>query len=277
MIGWVRKNFKGELMPELYWIDAFSQGPFSGNPAGVCLLDGPAPEAWMQAMAAELGISETAYVWPEGDLFRLRWFTPACEVALCGHATLAAGAALLESGRATNDQPLRFMTLSGELRAWRRKDNGMMELDFPQEEARPCPPPEGMLAALGLLSCAAAARAGEDWLLEAADEEAVRVLSPDFKALAAFGGRGVCVTARSSAEGDFVSRFFGPAVGIDEDPVTGSAHGYLGPWWASRLGHSDLLGRQLSRRGGRVHISLKHGRAFLAGDLEIVFRTSLKL
>lgn len=264
-------------MPEFYWIDAFSQGPFSGNPAGVCLLDAPAPEAWMQAMASELGVSETAYVWPEGDLFRLRWFTPQTEVRLCGHATLAAAAALLDSGKASNDLPLRFMTLSGELRAWKRKDNGMMELDFPQGEAVPCPPPEGMLAALGLMQCSAAARAGEDWLIQAEDEEAVRALNPDFKALALLGGRGVCVTARSSAEGDFVSRFFGPAVGIDEDPATGSAHCYLGPWWASRLGHTDLLGRQLSRRGGTLHIALKHGRAFLAGEIQIVFRAPLIL
>lgn len=260
-------------MNNFYWIDAFADGPFSGNPAAVCLLDKAAPEAWMQSMALEMGISETAFVSPEADFFQLRWFTPQSEVKLCGHATLASCAALLDSGRVTNAQPVRFMTKSGELRAWRRNDNGLIELDFPEKTPLPQPPPDGMLAALGLMSCDSAARAGEDWLLEAEDEAAVRNLAPDFKALVALGSRGVCVTARAEDAGaDFVSRFFAPAVGVNEDPVTGSAHCYLGPWWAGILGTTELVGRQISRRGGVVHLSLKNGRAFLSGETRILLR-----
>jgi PhzF family phenazine biosynthesis protein len=260
-------------MVPFYWIDAFSEKPFSGNPAGVCLLQGPAPEAWMQGLAHELGLSETAFVHAEGEAFRLRWFTPQAEVRLCGHATLAATAALLDAALAPPVQPIRYLTLSGELRAWRRKDNGMIELDFPEEEPHPQAPPDGLLAALGLMSCQSAARAGEDWLLQCESEEELRLLDPDMGALKAFGPRGVCVTCKSADSGaDFASRFFGPAVGINEDPVTGSAHCYLGPWWAARLGRRELTGRQLSRRGGLVHVALKHGRAFLAGESHIVLK-----
>jgi PhzF family phenazine biosynthesis protein len=260
-------------MDNFYWIDAFSEGPFSGNPAAVCLLDAPASEAWMQALAFEMGLSETAFVSPEDGAYRLRWFTPKAEVRLCGHATLASCAALLDSGRAENSQPIRFQTLSGELRAWRRNDNGLIELDFPQLQAEAAQAPEGMLKALGLNACEAVARAGEDWLLEAEDEDAVRALAPDFGALAGVQCRGVCVTARSEDPGaDFVSRFFAPAVGVNEDPVTGSAHCYLGPWWAGILGSAELAGRQLSSRGGLIQVSLKNGRAFLAGQARIVLK-----
>lgn len=262
-------------MPPLYWIDAFADDlPFSGNPAGVCLLEKPTDEAWMKGLAGELNLSETAFLHPEKGGFALRWFTPSgTEVKLCGHATLASAEALLDSGQAKASEAIRFETLSGELRAWRRKDNGLIELDFPQSEPLLAVPPAHLLQALGMLAAEGSAKAGEDWLVECADEDEVRGLKPDFAALKAFGGRGICVTARAKNPGeDFVSRFFGPALGIDEDPVTGSAHCYLGPWWAARLGRTELLGRQLSKRGGQVQVSLKNGRAFLSGRAAIVFK-----
>jgi PhzF family phenazine biosynthesis protein len=265
-------------MAPFYWIDAFAEGPFSGNPAAVCILDAPLGEARMQGLATEMGVSETAFVHPEGEGYRLRWFSPLVEVKLCGHATLATCEALLDSAMASNAQPLRFQTLSGELRAWRRNDNGLIELDFPERAVEEVPAPPGLLKALGLRQAAFVAQAGEDLLVECEDEAEVASLSPDFGALKALGGRGFAVTARAEADGaDFVSRFFAPAVGIDEDPVTGSAHCALGPFWAERLGCTSLLGRQLSRRGGAIHLSLKNGRVFLAGQARIVIKGHLAL
>jgi PhzF family phenazine biosynthesis protein len=259
-----------------YWIDAFTDGPFTGNPAAVCLLEIAASEKWMQDFAREMGISETAFAYPEGEYVHLRWFSPKMEITLCGHATLATATALFDSGRSSTGEAIRFMTMSGELRAWLRKDNGLMELDFPERHVAMAEPPEGMLAALGLTRALAVARGGEDWLLQCESEEIVRSLSPDFRALKKSGGRGICVTAKSESPGaDFVSRFFAPSMGINEDPVTGSAHCYLGPWWAERLGTRELIGRQLSARGGMVHVSLKHGRAFLGGTSKILVKGNL--
>ena len=265
-------------MAPFYWIDAFADGPFTGNPAAVCILQAPLAEAAMQGLAFEMGLSETAFVHPEEGAFRLRWFTPQVEIKLCGHATLASCAALLDSGATTNAQPVVFRTLSGELRAWRRNDNGLIELDFPERLSQEEAAPQGLLKALGLRQAAHVARAGEDWLVECEDEAEVAALQPDFEALKALGGRGFMVTARADAEGaDFVSRFFGPGVGVDEDPVTGSAHCALGPYWAARLGHTSLLGRQLSKRGGTVYVSLKNGRAFLAGQARMVLKGQVEL
>jgi len=265
-------------MNNFYWIDAFSDGPFTGNPAAVCILHSEAPEEWMRKLAFEMGVSETAFVVPQGDTYGLRWFSPETEIKLCGHATLASCAALLDSGFATNEQPLRFMTLSGELRAWKRNDNGLIELDFPQTPLEEAVAPPGLLKALGMRGAGAAAKAGEDWLIECEDEAELKSLAPDFAALKELGGRGFIVTARAEADGaDFVSRFFAPAVGINEDPVTGSAHCALGPYWGARLGMAEMIGRQLSRRGGMMHVSLKNGRAFLAGQASIVFKGKLAL
>jgi PhzF family phenazine biosynthesis protein len=264
-------------MAPLYWIDAFSDGPFTGNPAAVCILEAPPEESWMRSLAAELGLSETAFVQPLGEgRFKLRWLTPKSEVKLCGHATLATAAALLDCGLARPDEAMRFDTLSGELRAWKRRNDGLLELDFPAREAMPEAPPEGLLAALGLMTAVATARAGEDWLLECREEEELRTLHPDFKELAKIPARGVCVSCRpEEGAADFVSRFFAPSVGVDEDPVTGSAHCYLGPWWAAKLGSTELLGRQLSRRGGLIQVSLKNGRAFLSGSAKILIKGSI--
>ena len=261
-------------MPKLHWIDSFCEGPFSGNPAGVCLLEREAGLDWMKGLAAELKLSETAFVLRQGDSFSLRWFTPAgVEVKLCGHATLAAAEALFNEGLARETEAIRFDTLSGELRAWRRKADGLIELDFPERQVEAAAPPKGMLEALDLLKAVSVSREADDWLVECGSEAEVHALRPDFQALKAAGGRGICVSAASERDGaDFVSRFFAPAVGIHEDPVTGSSHCYLGPFWAAKLGRTQLIGRQVSARGGLVHVALKNGRAFLAGEAKTVFK-----
>jgi PhzF family phenazine biosynthesis protein len=265
-------------MNSFYWIDAFCEGPFTGNPAGVCLLEKKAPVEWMKGLAGELNLSETAFVQKEGESFGLRWFTPSgVEVKLCGHATLASAQALVEEGWISEKDVIRFQTLSGELRAWKRKDKSLLELDFPERLVSPAEAPVGMLKALGIEKPTAVAREADDWLVECGDEKVLRSLDPDFEALKAAGGRGICVTARAATSGaDFVSRFFAPAVGINEDPVTGSAHCYLGPYWSFKLNKAELTGRQLSRRGGLVSVGLKQGRVFLSGEARTVVRGEVR-
>lgn len=263
---------------KLLQIDAFTDEPFAGNPAAVCLLDGPAGGAWMQSLAGEMNLSETAFVHPAGEVFGLRWFTPAVEVDLCGHATLATAHALWEEGLLDPAEAAVFDTLSGRLTASRRGDG--IELDFPAEAPESCEPPPGLLDALGGIAAVAMARNRFDILLEVADEATVRSLQPDFRRLASLPVRGVMVTSRAGhgllAEGvDFVSRFFAPAVGVDEDPVTGSAHCCLGPWWERRLEASDLVGRQVSPRGGTVAVRVREDRVLLGGRAVTVFRGEL--
>lgn len=251
-------------------IDAFADEPFAGNPAAVCLLPGPVDSEWMQRVAREMNLSETAFVQAKegGQARPLRWFTPQVEVELCGHATLAAAHAIWEEGLADPADPLLFDTLGGRLAATRRLDG--IELDFPAEPAEPCEPPPGLLEALGGLAPVAVARNRFDILIEVEDEAAVRSVRPDFHRLSGVPVRGVMVTAVAGhdlvARGvDFVSRFFAPAVGVDEDPVTGSAHCCLGPWWARRLGTDDLVARQLSERGGTVGVRVREDRVLLSG------------
>lgn len=263
---------------KLLQIDAFTDVPFAGNPAAVCLLDGPAESAWMQDVAREMNLSETAFVHPSRQVFSLRWFTPAVEVELCGHATLATAHALWEERWLDPGEPALFDTLSGRLSANRRGDG--IELDFPAEYPEECEPPAGLLESLGGVSPVAVARNRFDVLVEVADEATVRSLRPDFQRLSAVPVRGVAVTARAGNELvssgiDFVSRFFAPAVGVDEDPVTGSAHCCLGPWWAGRLGTDDLLARQLSDRGGTVGVRVRSDRVLLAGRAVTVLRGRL--
>lgn len=264
----------------LLQIDAFADRPFAGNSAAVCLLEQAAPDAWMQAFAAEMNLAETAYVRPlpaddRGKRWELRWFTPEVEVPLCGHATLATAHALWSEGRAESDRSLRFLTKSGELSASR--DGELIELDFPATPAAPCDSDETLLAALGIEKVLFAGRTSvQDTLLVLESAEQVRSLRPDFPRLAKLGGRGVMATATSDEQPyDFVSRFFAPAVGIDEDPVTGSAHCCLGPYWAERLGKRELVGRQLSRRGGTVRVRLAGDRAKLGGKAITIFRGSV--
>jgi len=248
----------------LFHVDAFASRPFTGNPAAVCLLDRPAEAAWMQAVAAEMNLSETAFVVAGADPLALRWFTPRVEVDLCGHATLAAAHVLWETGRLGHDAPARFATRSGVLTATLR--DGWIELDFPATPCAAASLPDGFLAALGIAAPVFTGQAGPRHIVEVGDERDVRSLTPDFAALAALPGRGVAVTARADGRAyDFVSRYFAPWVGVNEDPVTGSVHCALGPFWASRLGKGELLACQASPRGGEIRVRVGGTRAVLAG------------
>jgi PhzF family phenazine biosynthesis protein len=263
----------------LYQVDAFTAEPFAGNPAAVCLLDADADPGWMQRVAAEMNLSETAFLRPEAEAgrYRLRWFTPAVEVELCGHATLASAHVLWTEGLAEAGRGLRFDTASGPLAA-RRDGDGAIWLDFPADAAEPVDPPAGLLEALGGGPAGFVGRGRFDYLVELADEAAVRDLAPDVRGLAAAGARGVIVTAAAApgAGGhDFVSRFFAPGAGVDEDPVTGSAHCTLAPFWAARLGRAELTGFQASARGGLVRVRPQGDRVLLGGHAVTVLRGQL--
>ena len=260
----------------LFQVDAFADRPFSGNPAAVCILSAEVEDTWMAAVAAEMNLAETAFLRREDSAWRLRWFTPTVEVDLCGHATLAAAHVLWEAGYADPTAPLVFRTRSGDLTAARQND--AIELDFPAEPAAPAEPPPGLLVALGTAAPRFAGKNRFDVLLQVESERAVRDARPDFGALrvASGLGRGVILTARSdSPEFDFVSRFFAPAAGIDEDPVTGSAHCALGPFWSERLGKNELVGYQASPRGGVVHVRVAGERVALGGKAVTVLRGEL--
>ncbi|GAA1527986.1 PhzF family phenazine biosynthesis protein [Streptomyces albidochromogenes] len=255
-------------------VDAFTDRPFAGNPAGVLLLDSDAfpDDAWLQRVAAEMNLSETAFAHPlppGGDAdWALRWFTPAAEVAMCGHATLATAHVLRSTGAATG--AVRFSALCGVLTATARED-GAFTLDFPTAPLTESPVPAGVAEALGadVLSAHDTGPHIGDLLVELADERTVRALTPDFPALVAHSRRGIIATAAAedpSAGGyDFVSRCFFPQLGIDEDPVTGSAHTALAPFWSARLGRDELTGLQASARSGLVATSLRGDRTLLTG------------
>ncbi|MEM8598451.1 MAG: PhzF family phenazine biosynthesis protein [Bacteroidota bacterium] len=245
----------------LFIVDAFTDTPFGGNPAAVCLLDEPAETAWMQQVAMEMNLSETAFVLPEGveadpGVRRLRWFTPAAEVELCGHATLATAHILFETGRVADIA--RFETRSGRLTVTRNGPGYAM--DFPATTATAAPTPDGLLdqLALALADVRFVGRNTYDVLVEVDDAATVRGLDPDFQGLGSIPNieRGVIVTAEAGDDDpyDFISRFFAPAVRVAEDPVTGSAHCTLAPYWAGRLGRSALVGYQASERGGTVTV-----------------------
>lgn len=254
-------------------VDAFTDTPFSGNPAGVCILDKAAPEKWMHCIAAEMNLSETAFLYPNGPCYNLRWFTPAVEVELCGHATLASAHVLWEEGTEPLDKTIRFNTRSGELRA--RMVDGWIELDFPSKPAVPAELPQGLLEALGV-NPVFVAKSAYDYLIEVASEGVVRSINPNFDFLKRLAVRGVIVTARSTAGGfDFVSRFFAPAAGVPEDPVTGSAHCTLGPYWQKKLRQSEFVAYQASRRGGIVRVRVADDRVFLGGKAVTVIRGEL--
>ncbi len=265
-------------------VDAFTDRPFAGNPAAICLLDGPADEQWMQAVAAEMNQPETAFLEPidddgdgnEAPTWRLRWFTPVCEVELCGHATLAAAHHLLVD-LGVEACMLRFVTLSGTLTA-RALGDGWIQLDFPVDVPVEAEAPEGLLAALRIDNAVTVARGRSDWLVEVPSADDVRALDPDIVALGTLGevGRGVIVTAVGDGLHDVVSRFFAPAAGIPEDPVTGSAHTTLAPFWAERLSTTDFLAHQASARGGVIKVSLRDDRVLLGGQAVTVFRGSFE-
>lgn len=256
-------------------IDAFTDRPFAGNPAGVCVLREDRPAEWMHTVAKELNLSETAFLRrrDDGD-WALRWFTPADEEKLCGHATLAASHHLWEAGLQPGDAPLRFHTLSGVLTATRRAAS--IVLDFPNEAPRPIPVPPGLADALGV-PVRSAAQNRLDIFAELADEGTVRALAPSMDRLERFEARGIVVTALADAGRpyDFVSRFFAPRCGIAEDPVTGSAHCGLGPWWSGRLGRTTLRGYQASARGGFVGVTTQGDRCLLEGTAVTVWKGEL--
>jgi PhzF family phenazine biosynthesis protein len=254
-------------------IDAFTERAFAGNPAAVCLLEQPREDSWMQLVAREMNLSETAFLLPRDGGFGLRWFTPTVEVDLCGHATLASAHFLWEQGHLGADQPARFHTRSGLLTA--EKQGTWIEMDFPATPAEPCESAEVLESALGV-KAASMGRTCFDYLAEVANEETVRALKPDLAALGRLKVRGVIVTSRASGSGyDFVSRFFAPASGIDEDPVTGSAHCCLGPFWKQRLGRDNLIGFQASTRGGFVRTRCVGDRVRISGQAVTVFRGEL--
>jgi PhzF family phenazine biosynthesis protein len=258
----------------IYQVDAFTDRPFAGNPAGVCVLPAARDAAWMQAVAGEMNLSETAFLVPRGDDFDLRWFTPAVEVDLCGHATLASAHVLWETGRLAPAAVARFHTRSGLLTATRGGDR--IELDFPAKRVTPADPPPDLLRALGAEPRFVGSNR-MDFLVELDAERTVRDLAPDLTLLGQVPCRGVIATARADAgtAADFVSRFFAPQSGVPEDPVTGSAHCALGPYWRERLGKDELAGHQVSKRGGVVAVRCAGERVILGGRAVTVLRCEL--
>jgi PhzF family phenazine biosynthesis protein len=254
-------------------VDAFADRPFAGNPAAVCVLEEPRDDSWMQAMALEMNLSETAFLVKEGDSYRLRWFTPIVEVDLCGHATLASAHVLWEDGHLAPDAPARFLTRSGPLSA--TKEAGWITLDFPATLSEREVDPGPIARALGVPVKAAWANRF-DVLAEVESEALVRSLEPDFGLVAAIPARGLIVTSLADSPGfDFVSRFFGPQSGVPEDPVTGSAHCFLGPYWGVKLGRLEMVGYQASSRGGVVRVRLQGDRVLLGGQAVTVLRGEL--
>jgi PhzF family phenazine biosynthesis protein len=261
------------LAIRLFHVDAFTGRRFAGNPAAVCLLSRPAEELWMQRVAAEMNLSETAFLNREGERFWLRWFTPKVEVNLCGHATLASAHILWEEGIVLGKDRITFHTKSGELCANRR--GPLIELDFPAMPPVACELPKPLSKSLGVIP-KYAGKNQDDYLLEIRDEDQLRSLSPDFGLLSKVGTRGVIVTCPSkTAYYDFVSRFFAPAVGVNEDPVTGSAHCCLGPFWGKKLGKNEMVGYQASPRGGVVRVRLRGDRVVLGGQAITVSKGEL--
>ena len=257
----------------LFQVDAFTDRWFAGNPAAVCLLPAPRDEKWMQDVAREMNLSETAFLHRQRDGYHLRWFTPAIEVDLCGHATLASAHVLWEAGHLKPTEPARFHTRSGLLTATRQGD--WIELDFPATPAEPTTAPPELLRALRSTP-RYVGQSKFDYLVEVESEEKLRALRPDFTLLATIPIRGIIVTARSASPPyDFVSRFFAPQSGVAEDPVTGSAHCCLGPFWQARLGKSEFLAYQASERGGVVRVRVGEGRVYLGGQAVTVLRGEL--
>lgn len=258
----------------LLQIDAFADQPFRGNPAAVCLLDRERSAEWMQSVGAEMNLAETAFLLPRADGWSLRWFTPIVEVDLCGHATLASAHALWEEKLISPGETARFHTRSGLLTATRTND--LIELDFPATCEQPVDPPPALLQSLGAKTPRYVGRNKFDYLVELTSEEEVRALRPDHSQLRRIPVRGVIVTSRASnGKYDFVSRFFAPGSGIDEDPVTGSAHCCLAPFWAERLGKREFVAYQASARGGTLLVRLDGDRVKLGGRAVTVLRGEL--
>jgi len=258
---------------KLYQIDSFTDQRFKGNPAAVCMLDGPRDDAWMQSVASEMNLSETAFLLAGEERYDLRWFTPSTEVDLCGHATLASAHALWETGAVSADQAIEFDTRSGVLSACRSDE--WIELDFPstpEEEATCNIDLDRGLGATPIY----VGKSTFDFLVEVPSEQVVREIEPDFIVIERAAARGIIVTAQATTEGyDFVSRFFAPQSGVPEDPVTGSSHCCLAPYWARRLGKDEMVGYQASERGGTVRVRVEGSRVVLGGQAVTVFDAEL--
>jgi len=259
-----------------YIIDAFTDREFAGNPAAVCLLQEPLTDEVMASIAREMNLSETAFVLREGDAWRLRWFTPTVEVPLCGHGTLATARALREAGIVTDDE-VHFRSLSGDLAA--RYQGDWIELDFPSLPPTPTPVPEAVLDALRIKTAPSWSGVNDHdyWLLDLGSAAAVRALTPDRAATMAIDLPGIIVTGAGDAPYDFTSRFFAPADGIFEDPVTGSAHAALAPYWSSVLGKTDFFAYQASSRGGILKVRLAGDRVLIAGRTVVVATGDLRI
>jgi PhzF family phenazine biosynthesis protein len=255
-------------------VDAFTSQIFAGNPAAVCVMDEPRNEQWMQSVAQEMNLSETAFLHPEKDGYRLRWFTPTVEVALCGHATVASAHVLYETGKLARDQQARFHTKSGLLTA--DQEDGWIKLDFPSKQPEAVQAPPHLDKALGNVELKYVGRNVFDYIVELESEEVVRAMKPNFTLLELVEARGVIVTARADdSKFDFVSRFFAPASGVAEDPVTGSAHCCLTPYWSAKLKKNEMVGYQASARGGVVKVALRGDRVWLYGQAVTVLRGEL--
>jgi len=261
-------------MTKLFQVDAFTDAPFAGNPAGVCLLDKPRKHVWMQAVAAEMNLSETAFLQQQSDGYALCWFTPKTEVALCGHATLASAWVLFKEMLISPTTVIHFHSRSGLLTA--RFQDGEVILDFPAFQKFKQIENAAVLAALGLTE-GRVWEADTHWLVEVANAQVVKNLTPNFNKMLQLGDHEIIVTSLSDdAAYDFISRFFAPALGIDEDPVTGSAHCYLGPFWLERLGKNPLHAFQASARGGDLLVDVKRKRVELHGRAVTIFEANLR-
>ena len=259
----------------LFQVDAFTKEKFKGNPAGVCITETALTDSQMQNIAMEMNLSETAFLVPEADGYRLRWFTPEAEVKLCGHATLASAHVLFEKNYLNKNQTANFYTLSGLLTA--KMNDGLIELDFPAKLEEPVadfPEIEFIIKRKPVYI----GKNEFDFLVEVENEEMVRQLEIDMQKLKSLPVRGLIVTARSDKAGiDFVSRFFAPAVGVYEDPVTGSAHCCLAPYWMKKIGKSEFNAYQASKRGGFLKLRVEGNRVKILGEAVTVFQTELSL
>ena len=257
----------------IYQVDSFTNKPFAGNPAGVCILSEAAEEEWMQSIAREMNLSETAFLHGQKNEYQLRWFTPATEVDLCGHATLASAHILWETGQSSRREEIRFHTNSGILKAY--CDHPWIRLDFPTQAAETVKIPDGLSSALGAVpGYAGLNRLG--YLAVFDKESIIRQMNPDFTSLKKVPPGVVMVTAPANGqEFDFVSRFFAPALGIDEDPVTGAAHCCLGPYWSDKLGKTALMAYQASERGGIVSVRVQDDRVILGGQAVTVMKIEM--
>jgi PhzF family phenazine biosynthesis protein len=265
----------GKSTMKIFTVDAFTAKPFAGNPAAVCLVSGPVSETWMQQVAQEMNLSETAFVYAVKDGFNLQWFTPTTEVDLCGHATLATAFVLWEANILGRNETAHFHTKSGLLTA--RIQDSWIELDFPAEPALEVETPTILIEALGVHPLYIG-KNRFDYIVEVASEQTLMRIQPDFAMLAKLSVRGIIVTSKSNQPStDFVSRFFGPAASVNEDPVTGSAHCCLGPYWQKKINKDNFTAYQASSRGGIVKLQVYNDRVKLMGQAVMIMRGELTI